>query len=100
MSLFTYLLLKSMLKYIFWFFPFLVSFATASGKLNENFYVKLFAFELVFIIMSVWKTLEENRVVNSNISVCASDISILGLLVIYSYFYIGQYNIIDNSIPP
>ena len=32
--------------------PFLVSFVSAHGMLNENHYVKLFAFELIFIVMS------------------------------------------------
>ena len=32
--------------------PFLVSFVSAHGMLNENHYVKLFAFERIFIVMS------------------------------------------------
>ena len=32
--------------------PFLVSFVSAHGMLNENHYVKLVAFELIFIVMS------------------------------------------------
>lgn len=87
-----------MAKYIFWLIPFLISFATASGKLNENFYVKLFAFELAFIIMHIWKSLLEKKIVNSNISVCVSDILLLGLLIIYLCYYNNFYNIIDDSI--
>lgn len=88
-----------MLKYVFWSFPFLISFATASGELNENFYVKLFLFELIFIIMFVWRTLQGKKVRDFNVSIGVSDILILCLLVVYSYFYIDLYNnIIENSI--
>ena len=88
-----------MLKYVFWSFPFLISFATASGELNENFYVKLFLFELIFIIMFVWRTLQGKKVCDSNVLIGVSDILILCLLVIYLCFYIDMYNnIIENSI--
>lgn len=95
-SLFKLIIL--MLRYIFWFFPFLVSFVTASGALNEIYYVKLFAFELIFIIMLIWKAFKEKKVVDSPLSVYVSDALILGLLVVYSCFYLKQYNIIDNSL--
>ncbi|MBV3636192.1 MULTISPECIES: O-antigen ligase family protein [Bacteroides] len=83
-----------MTKYIFWFIPFLISFATASGKLNDNFYVKLFAFELVFIAMLLLNVKNKQNTIPS---VRLSDIFVLGLLMTYLFFYMGQANLIDKS---
>lgn len=95
MSLLAY---PPMIKYIFWSFPFLISFTTYSGRLNDNHYIKLFAFEFIFIIMFVFNVLKRKSVKHFNKTLYISDILVLGLLVTYSFFYIGEYNIIDNSV--
>lgn len=92
------IILYQMLNYMYWIIPFLLSFATAFGELNENFYVKLFAFELIFVIMLVLSVVKKKENTNCNISICIADILMGGLLIICLHFYIEQFDIIDHSV--
>lgn len=87
-----------MAQYLFWLIPFFVSFATASGDLNNNFYIKLFAFEFAFILMFVYNAYKKERNFRIAFSISYPDVLIIGLLIIYFYFYAGYCNIIDHSV--
>lgn len=81
--------------------PFFISFATASGELNENFYIKLLVFEFMFILMFV---IFNSRVQYSlgdsvYLSVSMIDVVVLALLGLYLYHCVGYYNVIDHSLP-
>ena len=64
-----------MLNKLFWFIPFWVSFATTSGELNENFYIKSFAFELIFIVMFILNSIKGRKIAKYNVSICLADLS-------------------------
>lgn len=81
--------------------PFLISFATASGELNENFYIKLFVFELLFVLMYFLYISRVRHSLNNSalLSVSFADVMALALLGLYLYYCIGYCNIIDHSLP-
>lgn len=87
------------LNYIVGTLPLLISFAMATGKLNENFYVKSFAFGLAFMAMLALRLPKERRIAVARTSVCMADVWILGVTMLFLYAYIGLQNVVDHSIP-
>lgn len=86
------------LDYILSTIPLVISFAMATGKLNENFYIKSFAFGFAFIIMLVLNAIKGRKTTNTNVSVCTTDMLVFGLMMVFLYSYTGLLNVIDHSI--
>lgn len=87
--------------YIIYSLLFLVSFAIAEqGLLNENVYVKQFAFGIVFIVMlaiSLIQSFKQNK--TTVLHITWGDILAVALLIVYSFFYRGTYNNLDFTLP-
>lgn len=87
------------LNYTIGTLPLLISFAMATGKLNENFYVKSFAFGLAFMAMLALRLPKERRIAVARTSICMADVWALGVTTLFLYVYIGLLNVVDHSIP-
>jgi hypothetical protein len=86
--------------YFFYSLLFLVSFTIAKqGILNENTYVKQFAFGIAFIIMLIVSLIQSDKQHKSIIAVTWSDVFMVGLLLIYICFYWGTSNYLDFTLP-
>jgi hypothetical protein len=87
------------LTYIFYSLLFLVSFVAWKGALNENIYIKEFAFGFTFAAMVIVAIIQSIKHGKIQIRVTWGDIFILGLASVYMYFYIGTYNDLDFVLP-
>ncbi|MDR1595270.1 MAG: O-antigen ligase family protein [Prevotellaceae bacterium] len=87
------------LTYIFYSLLFLVSFAACKGTLNENIYIKEFAFGTVFATMIIVAIIQSIKHGKIQIRITWGDVFISGLVFIYMYFYIGTYNDLDFVLP-
>jgi hypothetical protein len=80
---------------------FLVSFAVAKqGLLNENVYVKQFAFGIVFIAVltiSLIQSFKQNK--TTVLCITWGDILAVGLIIVYLCFYWGSCNNLDFTLP-
>lgn len=86
--------------YIFYSLLFLVSFAIARpGLLNENVYVKQFAFGIVFVAMLVLCLIQSLKQNKTTLHVTWGDVLVVGLLLVYLCFYWGTYNNLDFTLP-
>ena len=85
--------------YIIYSLLFLVSFAFARQTLlNENVYVKQFAFGIVFIILlagSMISSFKQRQVKIKVLSITPGDLLVTGLLIVYACFYWGTSNNLD-----
>ncbi|MCE5204772.1 MAG: hypothetical protein LLF80_01510 [Porphyromonadaceae bacterium] len=87
--------------YIIYSLLFLVSFAVAEqGILNENAYVKQFAFGIVFIValaISLIQSSKEGK--TAVLRITGGDMIAVTLLFVYLCFYWGTYNNLDFALP-
>jgi hypothetical protein len=86
-------------KYIFCALIFLVSFTAGQGALNENVYIKQFAFGAAFTAMTVVTLVIPHKNKSVRIRIVWGDIFVLVLLSVYSLFYIGTCNATDFTLP-
>lgn len=76
---------------------FFLSFITGAGILNANFYVKLFAFEIIlllFLLLNILNTNKKRRCINISIP----DLCIIGIYLLFLYYSIGKSDIINLSL--
>ncbi len=80
---------------------FLTSFAVVKqGILNENIYVKQFAFGIVFIValvISIIQSLKQSK--TTVLRITWGDVLAVVLIIVYLCFYWGTYNNLDFTIP-
>ncbi|MDR1171709.1 MAG: O-antigen ligase family protein [Bacteroidales bacterium] len=86
-------------KYVFYSLMFLVSFAVGQGALNENAYIKQFAFGAAFTAMTVVALVFPDRNKQTWIRITWGDIFVLALLTVYLFFHAGTCNVPDFSLP-
>jgi hypothetical protein len=85
--------------YIFYSLLFLVSFVACNGTLNENIYIKEFAFGFTFAAMIIVAIIQSVKHGKIQVRITWGDVFILGLASVYMYFYIGTYNDLDFVLP-
>jgi tetratricopeptide (TPR) repeat protein len=85
-------------QYIFYAFLFLVSFAAGGGILNENIYIKQFAFGAVFVAMILISVVRPSDK-RTCMRVTWGDVFVLTLLFVYTFFYLGTHNMQDFMLP-
>jgi len=80
-------------NYLIYTLLFLVSFVAGNGILNENIYIKQFAFGVAFVAMTVVNLFLPQK--HGEIRVKWGDVFVAALLVVYLCFYIGTNNNLD-----
>lgn len=82
-------------------FTFLISFFTATGILNANFYVKVFAFEFILAFMTILYAFKRRNHHGPQHATCFSfaDLFITLILCAYLYHGIGTHNVLDTFWP-
>jgi hypothetical protein len=85
--------------YIFYSLLFVVSFVASQGALNENIYIKEFAFGFAFAAMIIVAIIQSVKHGKIQIRITWGDFFVAGLASVYAYFYIGTYNDLDFVLP-
>ena len=86
-------------KYLYYTLPFVVSLLSVQGVLNDNHYIKLFGFILIFLVMLILSLIYQGISSNTHVKLYLIDGCILGFLMLYLYFSWGNCNILDLHYP-
>jgi len=83
--------------YIIYFLMFLASFAAGNGILNENIYIKQFAFGIVFAAMLAIACFIPQKA--GEIRITWGDVFVVALFAVYLFFFVGTNNHLDFAQP-